>query len=205
MKLQPLECELMVDNPTCPTTLHLPLGVVPPPFVALFPNHFFILGFEVEKDSHFRAHGRYLILQRDESTGGKGGALSIAEVSVFCPKGPYVPGTPGGPWTDEEVLIVKEKVQYMIDPQNAKSLYRDTERFPKIVNEVWGNVWKPHKEKFHHWRNKTFWRSDMMLAPTTRKLIQLAFHDCLKNVDSEGNHFGGCDGCLNWVDIQRFF
>ena len=143
-----------------------------------------------------------MILQRDESTGGKGGALSIAEVSVFCPKGPYIPGTPGGPWTDEEVLIVKEKVRYMIDEANAETLYRDTERFPQIVNEVWGNIWAPDDPNFAYWRNKSYWRSDMMLAPTTRKLIQLAFHDCLKNVDSEGNHFGGCDGCLNWEGMD---
>merc|ERR1711962_1405455 len=162
-------------------------------------------GLQVQQDSQFRAHGRYLILQRDESTGGKGGALSIAEVSVFCPKGPYVPGTPGGPWTDEEVLIVKEKVRYMIDEANAETLYRETERFPQIVNEIWGDIWA---EAFgadpstFTWKNKTYWRSDMMLAPTTRKLIQLAFHDCLKNVDSEGNHFGGCDGCLNWEGMD---
>merc|ERR1711899_316653 len=159
-------------------------------------------GFQVDQDSQFRALGRYLILQRDESTGGKGGALSIAEVSVFCPKGSYVPGTPGGPWTDEEVLIVKEKVRYMIDEANAETLYRDTERFPQIVNEVWGNIWAPDDPSTFTWKNKTYWRSDMMLAPTTRKLIQLAFHDCLKNVDSEGNHFGGCDGCLNWEGMD---
>lgn len=174
----------------------------------------------MEPDSYFRAYGRYLILQRDRSEGGKGGALSIAEVSAFCPKQSeaYVPGTPGGPWTDEEVLIVKEKVQYMIDFRNAIDLYRDTERFPEIVNEVFGNIWAPDDPSNKHWSNKSFSRSDMMLAPTTRKLIQvrwpspygnkgstyfesisqLAFHDCLKNIDSNGNHFGGCDGCLNW-------
>ena len=41
-----------------------------------------------------------------------------------------------------------------------------------------------------------------MQAPTTRKFIQLAFHDCLKNVDSNGNPFGGCDGCLNWEGVD---
>ena len=129
----------------------------------------------------------------------------------------------GGPWTDEEVLIVKEKVQYMIDFRNAIDLYRDTERFPEIVNEVYGNIWAPEDPSNKHWSNKSFWRSDMMLAPTTRKLIQvrrntvskkfkssfqLAFHDCLKNIDSNGNHFGGCDGCLNWEvgwDIPKFW
>ena len=73
-----------------------------------------------------------MILQRDQSTGGKGGALSIAEVSVFCPQGPYVPGTPGGPWTDEEVLIVKEKVQHMVNFKIAKQLYHWTDDFLPI-------------------------------------------------------------------------
>ena len=129
----------------------------------------------MEPDSYFRAYGRYLHLQRDRSEGGKGGALSIAEVSVFCPKqaAAYTPGTPGGPWTDEEVLIVKEKVQYMIDFRHAIDLYRDTERFPQIVNEVYGNIWAPDDPSNKHWSNKSFWRSDMMVAPTTRKLIQV--------------------------------
>ena len=57
----------------------------------------------------------------------------------------------------------------------------------------------------NYYRNYTFTRSDNHLAPTTRKLIQLAFHDCLKNVDSEGNHFGGCDGCLNWEGMDLMY
>ena len=126
-------------------------------------------GFEVERDSNIRARGRYLILQRDRSEGGNGGALSIAEVSAFCPKGPYTPGSPGGPWTDEEVLVVKEKVRFMVDFRNAINLYRDTERFPEIVNEVYGNIWFPEDPSNKHWSNKSFDRSNMVLAPTTRK------------------------------------
>ena len=44
--------------------------------------------------------------------------------------------------------------------------------------------------------------AEMMQAPTTRKPIQLAFHDCLKNIDSNGNHFGGCNGCLNCEGVD---
>ena len=166
-------------------------------------QHFSLfLGVEVETGSYFRAFGRFLIIQRDRDVGGNGGALSIAEVNAFCPRGPYKPGEPGGPWTDEEVLVVKEKIRYMVDFRNAKALYRDTVRFPKIVDEVFGNVWKPDDPSNKHWSNKTFWRSGMMIAPTLRKLIQLAFHDCLKNVDSDGNQFGGCDGCLNWEGMD---
>ena len=164
----------------------------------------------------FRAYGRYLIIQKDSAKGGKGSALSVSEVFAYCSKlavdisdtpeepseGSYIPGTPGGPWTDEEVLIVKEKVRHMIDFRNAKELFHWNEHFPPIVNEVYGNVWKPEDPSNKHWFNRSFSRSEMMQAPTTRKLIQLAFHDCLKNIDSNGNHFGGCDGCINWEGVD---
>ena len=81
----------------------------------------------------FRAVGRYLIVQKDNAKGGKGSALSVGEVTAFCPKEPgtpyvpiegsYIPGYPGGSWTDEEVLIVKEKLRHMVDPENAKALF----------------------------------------------------------------------------------
>ena len=135
----------------------------------------------------FRAFGRYLIIQKDKAEGGKSSAFSVSEVTAYCSKpvsnitgtpeepseGSYVPGTPGGPWTDEEVLIVKEKVRHMIDFRNAKELFHWNEHFPPIVNEVYGNVWKPEDPSNKHWSNKSFSRSDMMLAPTTRKLIQV--------------------------------
>ena len=31
---------------------------------------------------------------------------------------PYVPGTPGGPWTDAEIAIVREKVLQMLNQTN---------------------------------------------------------------------------------------
>ena len=163
----------------------------------------------------FHAVGRYLIIQRDESVGGtrRNAALSATEVIAYCPgsdgnlpeepsEGDYVPGTPGGPWTDEEVLIVKEKVQFMANFKIAKSLYHWTDDFLPIVDEVYGPYWTPDNPKNKQWFNRSFSRADMMQAPTTRKLIQLAFHDCLKNVDANGNHFGGCDGCLNWEGMD---
>merc|ERR1711936_1155265 len=163
-------------------------------------------GFQVEEDSQFRAHGRYLILQRDESTGGKGGALSIAEVSVFCPRGSYTPGTPGGPWTDEEVLIVKEKIRFILNTHNHEALFHRNENFPPITNLVFGDVTlnnrRPEDTSMDYYRNMTFSRSSARISPTPRKVIQLAFHDCLKNIDAAGNHFGGCDGCLNWEGMD---
>ena len=86
----------------------------------------------------------------------------------------------------------------MINPDKADSLYLWNPRFPDIVNEVYGMVWKPEDPSNKHWYNHSFTRSHPELAPTSRKLIQLAFHDCLKYSDAKGNSFGGCDGCLGW-------
>ena len=36
--------------------------------------------------------------------------LLILTVNVGCE--PYKPGEPGGPWTDEEISIVREKVKF---------------------------------------------------------------------------------------------
>ena len=104
----------------------------------------------METGSHFRAHGRFLIIQRDQNVGGNGWALSIAEVTAFCPRGVYTPGKPGGPWTEEEVLIVKEKVRYMVEFRNAKELYEDTARFPKIVDKVFGQSF--HRFIYVNWQ-----------------------------------------------------
>ena len=159
----------------------------------------------------FKAFGRYLIIQKDNGKGGNGAALSLTEVMAFCSgsdvpdqpsEGSYVPGTPGGPWTDQEILIVKEKVRHMTDFQYVKELYHYTEHFPPIVDLTYGNVWRPDDPGNKLWFNNTYSRADKVQAPTTRKLLQLAFHDCLKNVDADGNHFGGCDGCLNWEGMD---
>ena len=40
------------------------------------------------------------------------------------------------------------------------------------------------------------------IRPATGKLIRLAFHDCVKNIDPVTNKkIGGCDGCLNWKGV----
>ena len=37
-------------------------------------------------------------------------------------------------------------------------------------------------------------------GPRHSRLIQLAFHDCLKYADEDGGG-GGCDGCINWSEM----
>ena len=102
--------------------------------------------------------------------------------------GSYQAGTPGGPWTEHEIRVVQDKVRLMVNPQLAKELYEDTERFPPIVDLAFGNVWHP-EDPDNDWFNASFSRAHPEFAATTRKLIRLAFHDCLKNVDAAGfNH-----------------
>merc|ERR1712156_660442 len=133
--------------------------------------------------------------------------FSIGDVQAFCPQsGSYTPGTPGGPWTDEEVLIVKEKIRFILNTHNHEALFHRNENFPPITNLVFGDVTlfnrNPEDTSMDYYRNMTFSRSSARISPTPRKVIQLAFHDCLKNIDAEGNHFGGCDGCLNWEGMD---
>ena len=89
---------------------------------------------QLMSSSEFRAFGRYLIIQKDK-----------ASVSAYCSKPTgnisEIPEEPSeGSWTDEEVLIVKEKVQDKINFRNAKELFHWNEHFPPIVNEVYRNV-----------------------------------------------------------------
>jgi len=114
----------------------------------------------------------------------------------------YQPGTPGGPWTEEEIDIVQQKVRLIVNPEKAKELFGDTERFPPIVDLAFGNVWHP-EDPDNKWFNASFSRKHPEFAASTRKLIRLAFHDCLRNVDEGGNRFGGCDGCLNWEGMDK--
>ena len=68
--------------------------------------------------------------------------------------GPYVPGQPGGPWTDSEVEIVRQKILEMID---------ETNYVPKSgSNILQGKDRSPARR------------------PTENKLLRLTFHDCIK-------------------------
>ena len=119
----------------------------------------------------------------------------------------YIPGTPGASWTTEEILIVKEKVMVMIHPDNT-NLYDDRTRFPPIVNRVYGDgdVWNENPNNVADssgiFYNRQFPRSNNDLSPSSRKLVRLAFHDCLRSTDAQGNLSGGCDGCLNWSGMD---
>merc|ERR1719232_1724602 len=88
----------------------------------------------------------------------------------------YVPGTPGAPWTLDEVLIVKAKIRHTL----AKPW-----GMPAEANKVLGTT-DP---------------GDNGGGYNAAKVLRLTFHDCLLYTDGSG----GCDGCLNWVGMGTKF
>ena len=67
----------------------------------------------------------------------------------------YVPGTPGAPWTEEEMMTVKAKLY---------SIFNNGGGF-KAMEELYGTS-----------DNDVTW----MDVPNAAKMLRLGFHDCLK-------------------------
>ena len=119
---------------------------------------------------------------------------------------PYVPGEPGGPWTDQEISIVREKVLQVLNQKHyvhskklRKKGCRDCGAFMKKDSLLWKDAVKNcNKDTGCEKANSQWFMRQDMRRPMASKFIRLAFHDCVKNIDSEGNHVGGCDGCLNY-------
>ena len=88
---------------------------------------------------------------------------------AFVTTAEYVPGTPGGAWTDDEIDTVRQKVLRMLDPRKKKETLTD------FADDelVWWAKYGPVSEN---------------------ALLRLSFHDCTRYKDGSG----GCDGCLNW-------
>merc|ERR1711963_735189 len=99
----------------------------------------------------------------------------------------YVPGTPGAPWSDQEVLDVKAKMRMVFNnPWNTMRKALEILGFPAERF----NTDQASKGAYGGWR-----------IPTPPKFLRLAFHDCVKYTDGTG----GCDGCLNWHGMETFF
>ena len=110
---------------------------------------------------------------------------------------PYVPGTPGGPWTDSEIAIVREKVLQMLNQTNYFRGHPPEFRKNDLLLKAYKGCTKDSCEPTSSWGNKLFLLRTTR-RPNAAKLLRLAFHDCVSSIDENGNHFGGCDGCLNW-------
>ena len=94
--------------------------------------------------------------------------------SVYCTNATYIPGSPGGEWTKNELLTVRAKIWRLITDTKAIKTYEQ-----KIIKR---------KSNADERQNLLFFAA---------KLIRLSFHDCVPYKDWTG----GCDGCLNWSNI----
>jgi len=88
----------------------------------------------------------------------------------------YLPGTPGGDWSKDEVLAVKAKLRMSF----AKPW-----GMPNQANTALGTT-DPGDNGGNY---------------NAAKVLRLTFHDCLKYTDGTG----GCDGCLNWKGVGTRF
>merc|ERR1712117_139310 len=91
----------------------------------------------------------------------------------------YQPGTPGGAWSQEELLVVRAKLWEL------------------FFNPGWLQY------QVYKFEDKYGLRKGQLkdLQHFTAKVLRLSFHDCIRYADGEG----GCDGCLNWHGVGDRF
>ena len=109
--------------------------------------------------------------------------ILLFSLLICIVSGEYVPGTRGGEWTLEELLIVRAKVWSLLKEGSAKSAYEKIK-----PNDL------PIKDLNPDWINR-----GLQFFPA--KLLRLSFHDCVRYKDGSG----GCDGCLSWKGTQFRF
>ena len=109
---------------------------------------------------------------------------------ITLTSGEYIPGTPGGPWTLDELLIVRAKLWSLMVDSQAKTSY---ENVPSNQRPITG------KDIDHSADDDAFMSSGLSNFPG--KLLRLGFHDCLRYKDGSG----GCDGCLDWSGMGYRF
>lgn len=128
---------------------------------------------------------------------------------------PLEPGQQGGPWTAEEIDIVREKVIRMMQcgdenyPNNPNSCWR-VPGLPDNLEDGWLDEYsRPHEDLGPRDERNGYPDGDPDVDRNNRRykwktrgvainqLLQLSFHDCLRYEDGSG----GCDGCLNWSGV----
>ena len=77
----------------------------------------------------------------------------LALLFGFGQSAPYVPGDPGGPWTPEELRIVKAKLY---------AIYSNGKKAMQLVNKMAAK--------------------DVDILPSAPKMVRLGFHSCVKYV-----------------------
>lgn len=107
----------------------------------------------------------------------------LLSTATAAPAGRYVPGTPGGPWTEEELVITKSKLWRMFD---------------WTVHQVYDKIKLLHGPGWEKSNLETELFGTSRMGPST---VRLGFHGCVPEYDGTG----GCDGQLYWDGIGRIF
>ena len=131
-------------------------------------------------------------------------ACTCVLISV-CTGSRYVPGTPGSPWTKEELFATRGQLTAIFrDPRNA--LFK-VPAGPVSFLEGKVSNWQTitGREIFNRYKReidanpagiKEDSRLEDVLLPNIPKFVRLAFHDCVRDTET-----GGCNGCLNFRNM----
>ena len=102
----------------------------------------------------------------------------------------YVPGTPGAPWSLEEIIAVKGHLTRIM--KDEKTALKYVPAGPVRALEGAMMTGADILDRFDNVIDEGSHLHDAVL-PDIAKMVRLSFHDCIK--DSET---GGCNGCLNF-------
>ena len=103
----------------------------------------------------------------------------------------------GGPWTEEQAIIIARKIRYIWE--NNLEIFDQFDAHDNPGAENAGFIYDPDQrlsiatcEKCDAWTTGKRRKEDLTFSE--RKALRLVFHDCTKYKDGTG----GCDGCLNF-------
>merc|ERR1719150_1212827 len=95
----------------------------------------------------------------------------------------YQPGTPGGAWSQDDLMVVRAKL-WRLYGQEKGSPYPYT-----LPDNFFDKFGLPPSNDFED------------LQHFAAKVVRLSFHDCVRYKSKQG----GCDGCLNWHGVGHRF
>ena len=96
----------------------------------------------------------------------------------------YSPGTPGAPWTKDEMLVVKAKLWHVMSLTKVET----------------GNLYKS-LQRAHGIDEGPLKYTALYVNRMAATWLRLGFHGCFP--DKEGG--GGCDGCLYYNELGRIY
>jgi len=98
----------------------------------------------------------------------------------------YVPGTPGAPWTEDELATIKSRIRWIIkNPVDGLKLAEGGAQAMADQESKEGIPFGLRKDA---------------VLPNLAKIVRLTFHDCINEVSG-----AGCNGCLNFHGVGNIY